>query len=297
MELEQALGLELSLTLINEAPQFAQLCEVLRERRTDSLRLVSLKAGEGAPPLYFVHGLGGSVVDLFPVARRLGYPGAVVGVQACGLAAREKPHTSVEAMAVEYLRAIKARQPEGPYHLCGYSFGGLVAFEMARRLRQAGDEVGLVALFDTTLGALRWPASVWLDLARGRLARVPDIAVGAWKGISNFVKRIAGKLKVEAAPTQAKDLPRILKSAPTRVLTTAAAAFLASARYRPGFYPGEVKLFIPDERDPALPSSQAIWRRHARSLSVVPVAGDHLTMMSARNAEATAEALRRCLPD
>jgi thioesterase domain-containing protein/acyl carrier protein len=296
MELEQALGLELSLTLINEAPQFAQLCEVLRERRTDSLRLVSLKAGEGAPPLYFIHGLGGSVVDLFPVARSLVCPGAVVGVQARGLAGGEKPHASVEAMAVEYLRAIKARQPEGPYHLCGYSFGGLVAFEMARRLRQAGDEVGLVGLFDTTPGAIHWPASVWLDLVRRRLARVPALAVGAWTGMSNLVKRIAEKLKGRDAPRQADRLPSFLKSAPARVLATATAALVASARYRPGFYPGEVKLFIPDERDPALPTPQAIWRRHARSLSVVHVAGDHLTMMSARNAQAMAKALRLSLP-
>jgi thioesterase domain-containing protein len=87
-----------------------------------------------------------------------------------------------------------------------------------------------------------------------------------------------------------------LKSAPARVLATAAAALVASARYRPGFYPGELKLFIPGERDPALPAPQAIWRGHARSVSVVPVAGDHLTMMSARNAEATAKALRLSLP-
>ena len=75
------------------------------------------------------------------MTRRMTYPGAVIGIQARGLAGKDPTHTTVEAMAAEYLREVKARQPDGPYNLCGYSFGGLVAFEMARRLRESGDEV------------------------------------------------------------------------------------------------------------------------------------------------------------
>ena len=59
-ELEQALGLELPLTLINEAPTFASLCDALREQRTTRyVPLVLLKAGDGLAPLFFIHGLGG----------------------------------------------------------------------------------------------------------------------------------------------------------------------------------------------------------------------------------------------
>ena len=76
----------------------------------------------------------------------------------------------------------------------------------------------------------------------------------------------------------------------------ATSALIASARYRPGFYPGELTLFTPAERDPALPSPQAIWRKHARTLSVIDIAGYHLTMLSALNAESTAASLTRCLP-
>jgi thioesterase domain-containing protein len=97
------------------------------------------------------------------------YPGPVIGIQARGLAGKEPPHATVEAMAVEYLTAVKARQPEGPYYLCGYSFGGLVAFEMARRLKESGDEVGLVGLFDTRVSPVRWPLRVWLSIARRRV--------------------------------------------------------------------------------------------------------------------------------
>jgi acyl carrier protein len=89
MDLERALGLELSVTLITETPKFA---------------------------------------GLFPMTRRMTYPGEVIGIQARGLSGEGPSHATVEAMAAEYLNSIKARQPDGPYCLCGYSFGGTVAF-------------------------------------------------------------------------------------------------------------------------------------------------------------------------
>src|SRR4029077_17208311 len=172
MELERALGVELSVTLINEAPTFASLCEALREQRTTRyVPLVLLKEGGGLPPVFFIHGVGGNVAELFPIARSMTYPGAVFGIQARGLARQELPHTTVEAMAAEYLTAIKTRQPNGPYYLCGYSFGGLVAFEMARRLRESGDEVGLLGLFDTMPNFLGWPLPVLLAFIRRRMSR------------------------------------------------------------------------------------------------------------------------------
>ena len=64
-----------SLTLINEAPRFDQLCQALRERRAPgSTPLVTLKAGDGLPPVFFIHGVGGNVVEILPAARRMAYP-------------------------------------------------------------------------------------------------------------------------------------------------------------------------------------------------------------------------------
>ena len=74
-------------------------------------------------------------------------------------------------MAADYLKEIKARQPNGPYYLCGYSFGGLVAFEIARRLSESGDEVGFVGLFDTLMSPVRWPLRAWLSIIGRRIAR------------------------------------------------------------------------------------------------------------------------------
>src|SRR5436309_11858397 len=87
----------------------------------------------------------------------------------------------------------------------------------------------------------------------------------------------------------------LLTAAPASVLKVAASALIASARYRPGFYPGKLTLFAPVRREPGLPSLQAIWRSHARTLSIVETAGAHSTMFSATNAESAAASLTRCL--
>src|SRR5207248_10091347 len=86
-----------------------------------------------------------------------------------------------------------------------------------------------------------------------------------------------------------------LDSTPPSVFRVQASAFIASARYRPGFYPGELTLFTPVEREPGLPSALATWHKHARVLSIVETAGAHWTMFSAPNAESVAASLTRCL--
>ena len=270
--LERALGLELSLTLVTETPQFARLCEALQERgNTRYVPLVALKTGDGSPPVFFIHGLGGNVAGLLPMARRMNYPGAVIGIQARGLAEKNPPHATVEAMAAEYLTAIKQRQPDGPYNVCGYSYGGMVAFEIARQLWESGDEVALVGLFDTMMSPLRWPLRSWLSIMKDRAAR--------WNKGGRACQGLRG----------------FFKSKPIRVLKVEASALIASARYRPGFYPGELTLFTPREREPGFPSLPAIWRQHAGSLSIVEIAGSHWTMFSAHHAENCAAAVTRCL--
>jgi thioesterase domain-containing protein len=138
------------------------------------------------------------------------------------------------------------------------------------------------------MSPLRWPLRSWLSIVRGR---VLEFAAGLIAAPIHTWPAAVWKMGCRARAR----LRGFLKSAPIRVLKVEARALLASARYRPGFYPGELTLFTPVERKPGLPSPQAIWRKHAGALSIVETAGDHWTMLSATNAESTAASLTDCL--
>ena len=303
IELERALGIEIPLILINEAPRFDQLCQALSERRAPgSTPLVTLKAGDGLPPVFFIHGVGGNVVEILPAARRVTYPGAVIGIRARGVVRGEVPHTSIEAMAADYLREIKERQPNGPYYLCGYSSGGLVAFEIARRLSESGDAVGLVGLFDTTMSPVRWPLRAWRSIIARRIAclaaALRATPIRTWPAtLRKSTKRLrAWHGTLGAAPSIAIRGPRRAFSARWGGIRVAASALIASAKYHPGFYRGQLTLFSPAGREPGLPSLESVWRKHARTVVVVETAGTHATMLSTLHAETTAACVTRCLP-
>lgn len=260
--LERQLRRELSLALLGVAPTFGGLCEALRVGPADAGgALVLLKPGDGAPPLYFVHGIGGQVAELLLAARCLSYPGPVFGLQARGLRLRERPYLTVEAMAADYLRQIRAQGDCRPYHLCGYSFGGLVAFEMACQLHNAGEELGLLGLLDTRLRARRWRRPTWLAS--------PGIFAAA--------------------------LPAVLRGCSAPTVKVAMAALVAAARYRPGFYPGKLTLFTPLTHDPAIPETAPAWTAHAAAVACVPIPGTHATMLTKAHAHEAAAALSRQL--
>jgi thioesterase domain-containing protein len=109
--------------------------------------LVRLSRGPGELPLFLVHAVGGTVFSYAPLARELAGTFAVTGLEAPGLHRAATP-SSLAALADEYTGRIRAAQPDGPYRLAGWSMGGVVAFEITRRLERAGAEVSLLALLD-----------------------------------------------------------------------------------------------------------------------------------------------------
>jgi len=149
-QIEAETGKSLPLTALFEAPAIRKLAALLEQgppRQWASL--VPIQPTGDRPPLYVVHAAGGNVLFYKDLARYLPPDQPLYGLQAKGLGGKEERHRRVEDMARHYISEILAFQPVGPYYLGGSSFGGLVAYEMARQLMAAGEAVGLVALFDT----------------------------------------------------------------------------------------------------------------------------------------------------
>src|SRR5207247_6357203 len=87
-----------------------------------------------------------------------------------------------------------------------------------------------------------------------------------------------------------------LGATPSVAIRVVASALIASAKYHPGFYRGQLTLFSPAGREPGLPSLESIWNKHAQTVEVVETAGTHATMLSTLHAETTAACVTRCLP-
>ena len=111
--------------------------------------LVPLKPEGTKPALYIVHGANHNVLMFNALAHGLDKDQPVYGLQSRGLNGITEPHDSIHQMAADYIAEIVASNPDGPYALGGFSYGGIVAYEMARQLMAQGKDVKILAQFDT----------------------------------------------------------------------------------------------------------------------------------------------------
>jgi acetoacetyl-CoA synthetase len=285
LDIEQSVGVKSPLATLYDAPRLNQLAQAIASSATSrSSRLIRLKDGGDLPPLFMVHGVQGHVMVLYGVARRLEYPGPVYAIAARGLDGEEAPASCIDSMARDYLAAIKTIQPVGPYHLVGYSFGGLVVYQMARELTAGDEAVGLAALIDTMPSQRQWSISVWFHVivrrlrnhAKAFLSRPP------WQWPSYFLRvfrslirrygRRGGNRPAESPRSAAPDLsPAIQK--------VQEAGLRASDNYKLTWYPGEIVLFKATHRRDVTGDPERAWRGHSRTLTVRRVPGDHQTII------------------
>lgn len=151
VRLEKETGRRLPLAALLEHSTIEKLALLLQtgsgSEHWDSL--VPIKPQGTKIPLYMVHGAGLNVLVFNALTAYLDPEQPVFGLQAKGLNGIDEPLTSIEEIAAHYIDAIMRQNPDGPYALGGYSFGGIIAYEMSKQLLNRGKEVKLLALFDT----------------------------------------------------------------------------------------------------------------------------------------------------
>jgi amino acid adenylation domain-containing protein len=286
--IEEAFGKVLPIATLLQAPTIEQLGAIVRQKGWSPpwSCLVPIQTGDSKPPFFCVHGINGAVVRFHDLSHYLGSDQPFYGLQAQGLDAGHPCHTRTEGMASHYIKEIRSVQPQGPYFLGGYSFGGAIAFEMAQQLAAQGQKDVLVVLFDTNFPQRR-PASMSRKAALLALFRVP--ASERWTYLSRI---LTAPIRSFQRRLHVARLPRIVKK-------VREACLQAESGYRPRAYPGRVILFRSNHKPLAqLSDPRAGWSECAiRGLETYEIKGNHENILLEPQVRFVAEHLRTCLDD
>jgi acetoacetyl-CoA synthetase len=294
-EIARECGRELPSAIIFHAPTIAALASALEQPTLPRYSpFFALTKGKRQPPILMVHALGGRAT-FTKLAKHIHTEHPIYGIQAKGIDGREEPFERIEDMAHFYLGALKELQPQGPYILIGYSFGGLVALEMAQRLSEDGKEIGLLVLIDTyphpRYMSARQRLRLGLQRSRRRLSKMRSIPLD--ESIPYFLDGVKRRLRISAAHHNTPLEGSRLSLAHT-TLQVQAKAYLALASYRPRPYSGKIK-FVKNEGDWFFPvDPMPVWADLAPDFEVATVPGNHRDMITTQS-ESLAALLTRYL--
>ncbi|HET7234018.1 MAG TPA: amino acid adenylation domain-containing protein [Longimicrobium sp.] len=282
------MGRDLPLAALLRAPTVAGLARVMAgERAAVQPPLIPLQPHGSLPPLFLAPPGGGHVVCYHPLAGLMGPDQPVYGLQARGIDDGHEPFGTAREIAEFFISAIRQVQPEGPYLLGGWSFGGMVAWEMGRQLLEAGAEVGLVALLDTGVPRAKQDVAELLDHARVLQRIVADLV--GW-GLAALVRvERLGRLPHREQAVQAVrqvNSPRMLPlSRVDEILTLTRvrrANLGALVGYDPPPYEGHLTYVRTAASERAVPPDGAVdfWAGRALGgVTVHRVGGSHGTIL------------------
>ncbi|GJM39766.1 MAG: hypothetical protein DHS20C20_00480 [Ardenticatenaceae bacterium] len=149
-ELQSVTGRNLPLATLFQAPTIAALADLIRQGDDGEnwTSLVPIRSKGSKPPFFCIHGVTGDILWLKDLADLMDDDQPFYGIQARGLDGEAEPFDRLEEMASYYLQQIRSVQPTGPYYMGGYCMGGDIAYEVARQLQNAGEEVPILMVID-----------------------------------------------------------------------------------------------------------------------------------------------------
>ncbi|MEH1869179.1 MAG: amino acid adenylation domain-containing protein [Nostoc sp.] len=275
-QIEKAFQKNLPLTTLFESPTVEQLANILRSQQALSLwySLVPIQPGGSRPPLFGIHN-----IYFKNLSRYLGLSQPIYALRyGMGeLTARTLSLPKIEDLAAHYILEMRSLQPEGPYFLMGLSFGGVVAYEMAQQLVAQGQQIGLLALFDTyienTTKSLPLYKSLYnlLQLSPRKFLRQAK----------DEVKRRFHRLRYGI-----QYLPHIHTDEPSILVLKA---------YTPKTYSGRVLLFKAMDEFSLIPSfdpPELGWSKFVDGMEIHEVHGSHIGILKEPHVQVVAEKLK-----
>jgi amino acid adenylation domain-containing protein len=296
VEIEQILGRNLPLATLFQHQTIEELAMMLDDAAYSApwSPLVLIQPGGSKPPLFCIHPIGGNILEYQALATYLGTEQPIYGLQSRGLDGQQPVLVTVEDMASHYIAEIRTIQAQGPYFILGYSFGGAIAFEMARQLDLKGEKTALLALLDCN-------ASNLPNLRPSPIGSIGIHLHNLWKleaqeRLSYIMGRVAYRL---SGGTDRDFLAKSLydpKDLTPQLLTVLDANLQASQDYTTQFYPGKVTLFRCDIQDLEYCLHPNLgWKNMADRVEIRSVPGPHFTMLKEPRVRVFAEEFKSCL--
>ncbi len=299
-QIEKVFGKDLPLATLLQAPTVGQLADILRQEGWSAPRssLVAIRPRGSKLPLFCIHGAHGNVLFYENLARYLAPEQPLYALQAQGLDGKQSPFNRIEDMAAQYIKEIQFVQPQGPYFLGGYSFGGAVAFEMAQQLHAQGEKVTLLALFDSVSPTLPEKTPSFIErLCYVHVFNLSQLGVKEklvyireevqW-AIKKFIKTINDNFDQWVQRPSSDSLPE-------NYALVAQSNEEAFKNYVPHTYPGRVTLFRSILRHPSYyyDEPQLGWNKLAAGgIEIQEVHGNHESMFSAPYVQVLAKKLQ-----
>lgn len=299
LDIERHLDRRLPRAILFDAATVAEMAHRI-EAELPSRCLVPIQPKGHRPPFFCVHDQDGHVLNFRALAQHLGDVQPFYGLQARGLDGDEIPFADADTMVAHYIQEIRRIQPNGPFLLGGYSFGGRIAYLMAQKLRAAGEEVALLALFDTYYQGGKKRASIgqWFRLHARRLTQQSPAQIPAYLG-----RRLISAWEVFAVALRTAVFTQVWrhyesrgKTIPKMLRNPAGANDVISSNVTLTPYDGAAVLFKAEL--PALLDREVHdgWRNIVRGgLETRPIRGRHADVMIEPAVSELAAELKDCI--
>jgi thioesterase domain-containing protein/acyl carrier protein len=304
--IEKATGKNLPLSVLLENATIKSLASLMEDdEKVEGTwnSLIPVKSTGSKPPIYIVHGAGLHVMLFNVLGSFMDKEQPVFALQAKGLNGESEPLDRMEDIAAHYVSEILKHNPTGPYAVAGYSFGGLIAFEMAKQLKGQGKEIALLGLFDTIVQ----PYITKNMDTRNFTQKFGDRFKKTTWDIGNFIKNPGLNYEYRAFNLKKRyERWKYKKNESKQELSAESDALgkvdrangMAYENYKITSYDGTIHLFRAKEKRFYLKDFEFLgWSPYAKRIIVNEVGGDHIKLFDGKDGEEFAKILQRCLDE
>lgn len=308
VQVEKQFGKRLPLSILLKYPTIRQFAHLIESGENDwpYHSLIPIKTEGTQKPLYIVHGVGLNLLNVTAMVAALNADQPVFGFQSVGLDGQTEPPKTMEGIAKFYVDELLAHNANGPYLLAGYSFGGIILFEMVRQLKEMGKDVQVLMMLDTNLQtpSHRYPLGRKLAVKFLRqfkkagyriytlFTRPGNLFTFLKIGYRDRFNKLFTNLGLIHEDNDPDAMPQFMQDI---------AANLTNAYYNYEVKPMDVKivLFKADIRMFYVDDSKYLgWNKYAlKGVEVHDTPGDHKTMFEGENARIIAQKVQHALDE